>query len=214
MRAQVRAFACDRLVAMLGLLCRILNFPAHFVEKRVLVTPSSSDNAQPEKQPAENSSNWLTQPEALRELAFLARDEKLSELEVCVGDTRLEFKAAKPKTPRARKKVVLENEPDSEAPETVADEISPDSEIEEAPDAGLLPVVSPMVGIFYRAPSPSDPPFVEVGDTVEAGQTVGLVETMKVFNEITSDHSGTVAEILKDSGQLVETGETLITLKQ
>lgn len=70
-----------------------------------------------------------------------------------------------------------------------------------------------MVGVFYRAPSPSDPNFIEVGDKVEIGQTVALVEAMKVFNEITSEVAGTVVEIKAASADLVETGQTLITIR-
>jgi acetyl-CoA carboxylase biotin carboxyl carrier protein len=83
-----------------------------------------------------------------------------------------------------------------------------------AKDEHLIEIVSPMVGVFYRAPSPSDPNFVEVGDHVEAGKTVALVEAMKVFNEITADMSGTVVEIFSNSSDLVETGQVLMTLRK
>jgi acetyl-CoA carboxylase biotin carboxyl carrier protein len=80
-------------------------------------------------------------------------------------------------------------------------------------DASLVPIVSPMVGVFYRAPSPNDPTFVEIGDTVHIGQVVGVVEAMKVFNEITSDIEGTVAEIPAQNAELVETGAPLIIVR-
>lgn len=72
------------------------------------------------------------------------------------------------------------------------------------------PISSPMTGIFYASPSPSAPPFVSIGDTVAAGDVVGLIEAMKVFNEITSPVSGTVLEVKAESGQLVNPGEPLI----
>jgi acetyl-CoA carboxylase biotin carboxyl carrier protein len=62
--------------------------------------------------------------------------------------------------------------------------------------AGLVPIVSPLVGVFYRAPSPGAKPLVQVGDTVERGQKVGIVEAMKVMNDVTSDCRGVVTEIL------------------
>lgn len=67
-----------------------------------------------------------------------------------------------------------------------------------------------MNGIYYGAPSPSSPPFVRVGETVSAGQVVGLIEAMKVFNEIVSPVSGTVDRIVAESGQLVEPGAPLL----
>ena len=79
--------------------------------------------------------------------------------------------------------------------------------------ANLTPVEAPMVGVFYRAPSPGDPNFVEIGDHVEAGQVVGLMEAMKVFNDITSEIEGTVVEILATNGQLVETGNPLLLIR-
>jgi len=83
-----------------------------------------------------------------------------------------------------------------------------------ATQANLVPIEAPMVGVFYRAPSPNDPNFVEVGDRVEVGQTVGLVEAMKVFNEITSEVEGIVTEIRVQSSELVETGGTLMLIRK
>jgi acetyl-CoA carboxylase biotin carboxyl carrier protein len=78
-----------------------------------------------------------------------------------------------------------------------------------APPKGT-PVTSPMTGIYYSAPSPGAPPFCKQGDTVNAGQVVGLIEAMKVFNEITAPTSGTVTAIKAENGQLVQPGDPLI----
>ena len=72
------------------------------------------------------------------------------------------------------------------------------------------PVSSPMTGIFYTAPSPGAPPYCKVGETVSAGQVVGMIEAMKVFNEIVAPTAGTVTAIKADSGQLVQPGDPLI----
>jgi acetyl-CoA carboxylase biotin carboxyl carrier protein len=73
-------------------------------------------------------------------------------------------------------------------------------------------VTSPMVGTFYRAPSPGADPFVQVGDTVKEGQTICIIEAMKLLNEIESDAAGVIKEILVDNGQAVEYGQPLFVI--
>lgn len=73
-----------------------------------------------------------------------------------------------------------------------------------------VPVNSPTTGIYYSSPNPGAPPFVKVGDTVEAGQVIGLIEAMKVFNEITATVSGSVLRVSAQNGQLVQPGDPLI----
>jgi acetyl-CoA carboxylase biotin carboxyl carrier protein len=80
-------------------------------------------------------------------------------------------------------------------------------------DHGLLPVTAPMVGKFYAAPSPSDPPFVTPGATVAAGATVGLIEVMKVFASIKTETAGVIERILVTNGQFVEYGQTLFWIR-
>jgi acetyl-CoA carboxylase biotin carboxyl carrier protein len=75
------------------------------------------------------------------------------------------------------------------------------------------PVNSPMNGIYYGAPSPSSPPFVREGDVIQAGQVIGLIEAMKVFNEIPSPVGGTVVRLGAESGQIVGLGDTLLWVK-
>jgi len=75
-----------------------------------------------------------------------------------------------------------------------------------------IPVQSPMVGVFYRSSGPDTQPYVDVGDPVEVGQIIGLIEAMKVFSEVPSEVAGTVAEILAHNGQLVRPGEPLMFL--
>ena len=81
---------------------------------------------------------------------------------------------------------------------------------EEAEDETYI--TSPIVGTFYSAPSPEAKAFVKVGDRVEKGQTLGIVEAMKLMNEIESDYSGTVAEILVNNQEGVEYGQPLFRI--
>ena len=75
------------------------------------------------------------------------------------------------------------------------------------------PIISPMVGTYYSAPSPSAKPFVSIGQHVNQGDTVGIIEAMKIMNQIEADHSGTIVAILVTDGEAVEFGQTLIVIK-
>ena len=80
-------------------------------------------------------------------------------------------------------------------------------------DSGLVPVVSPMVGTFYAAPSPETDPYVRQGDHVSKGQVVCIVEAMKLMNEIESETSGTIVRRLVENAQPVEFGQSLFLLE-
>jgi acetyl-CoA carboxylase biotin carboxyl carrier protein len=77
---------------------------------------------------------------------------------------------------------------------------------------GRLPVLAPLVGVFYHAASPGAKAFVQVGDRVERGQVIGIVEAMKVMNEVTSDYRGVVSEILVENGEAVQYEQRLILI--
>jgi acetyl-CoA carboxylase biotin carboxyl carrier protein len=81
-------------------------------------------------------------------------------------------------------------------------------------DANLATVESPMVGTFYRSPSPGAPSFVEVGSTVKPGQVVCIVEAMKLMNEIECEVAGTIAEILVENGHPVQFGQPLFRVRR
>jgi len=78
---------------------------------------------------------------------------------------------------------------------------------------GLVAITAPMVGKFYSAPAPSDPPYVEVGSRIEAGAAVGLIEVMKVFASIKTEVAGTIEKILVTNGQFVEFGQPLFLIR-
>ena len=91
--------------------------------------------------------------------------------------------------------------------------------INEVPAVAAQPVVaehvvkSPMVGTFYLSASPGAKPFVEVGDSIKAGETICIIEAMKILNEIEADKSGTVSRILCENGQAVEYGQPLFEIE-
>lgn len=82
-----------------------------------------------------------------------------------------------------------------------------------APQQTGTPLTSPMVGTFYRAPSPGADPFVKVGDTVKKGQVVYIIEAMKLLNEVEADMDGTVKEVCVENGQPVEFGQSLFIIE-
>lgn len=90
---------------------------------------------------------------------------------------------------------------------------APNPEPAPEPEEDLHEVTSPIVGTFYRAPSPESPSFVEVGDRVEKGQVLCIVEAMKLMNEIESDIAGEIVEIRPKNAQAVEFGEPLFVIR-
>ena len=112
------------------------------------------------------------------------------------------------------------------APEAVRYEVSaapPPASAAESPgevpeagpdrDSGLVPIVSPMVGTFYSAPSPESAPYVRQGDHINKGQVVCIVEAMKLMNEIESEVSGTIVRVLAENAQPVEYGQELFRVQ-
>jgi acetyl-CoA carboxylase biotin carboxyl carrier protein len=85
---------------------------------------------------------------------------------------------------------------------------------EAAADGDSADVTSPFVGSFYRSPSPDAPAFVEIGSMVRAGQTLCIIEAMKLMNEIESEWAGTVTEIFAQNGKSVEYGQKLFRIKK
>lgn len=81
------------------------------------------------------------------------------------------------------------------------------------PAANVKIVTSPMVGTFYRSPSPEAPPFVEMGSIVKSGQTLCIIEAMKLMNEVESEYGGKIVSILVENGQPVEYGEPLFHIE-
>jgi acetyl-CoA carboxylase biotin carboxyl carrier protein len=148
----------------------------------------------------------------LKKLIDLVQESGIAELEVTEGEERVRI---------VRAGRALETAPSAYAPAmpSPAHPVAPAPATAGPPaaEAAALPeghvVKSPMVGTFYRAASPDAKPFVEIGDTVKAGQTICIIEAMKLMNEIESDQDGVVKAILAENGQPVEYGEPLVVVE-
>ena len=138
---------------------------------------------------------------AVRQLVELMGRHGISELDLTFADVAIRLRGTMRSSELAA--VVA---PPAVAFEAVA---PPVSELPTVEPVGHL-VTAPMVGTFYSAPSPSDPPFVQIGDRVEVGQTVGIIEAMKIMNEILVDRAGIVVELLVVNGEAVEYGSPLL----
>lgn len=143
--------------------------------------------------------------ELARELARIARENQLAEIEYREEDTVLKLVFQ----PRRRQEVVALS-PAAVAVSAPASEPAAPAAAPAAPVAAGGPtVVSPLAGVFYCAPRPNAPPFVEVGQTVASGQTLCIVEAMKLMNEITAEGPMRIRRILVENGQVIESGQAL-----
>jgi acetyl-CoA carboxylase biotin carboxyl carrier protein len=145
----------------------------------------------------------------LKKLIDLVQESGIGELEITEGEERVRISRAGTNAP-----VVMA----SPAPMAlVAATGGPAGAPAAAPEAPAAPtghtLKSPMVGTFYRSPSPGAPSFVEVGQAVTKGQTLCIIEAMKLLNEIESDAAGTVKAILVENGQPVEYGQPLFVIE-
>jgi acetyl-CoA carboxylase biotin carboxyl carrier protein len=135
-------------------------------------------------------------------LEMLLERSALSELELEVGGTTVILRSPAAVAPTA---ITLAGPGEGDRAEAELPIIG-----EPAEERGAHAVVAPLTGVFYRAPSPGAEPYVREGDQVNAGQVIGLIEAMKLFNEIKSDVTGTVRNIACGDGELVKARETLI----
>lgn len=145
-------------------------------------------------------------PEVLRQLAALLNDSGLAEIELEEGDRRLRLaRAVAQPTQMTHMMPAMMAQPAAGTPVAV----------EPAADAALHPgtVKSPMVGVAYLAAEPGAPQFITVGQTIEVGQTLLLIEAMKTFNQLKSPRAGMVKQILIASGQPVEYDEPLVIIE-
>jgi acetyl-CoA carboxylase biotin carboxyl carrier protein len=141
--------------------------------------------------------------EAVRQLIQLMRDGGIGQLDVRQGDLRISLKSTR----------LADVERVATEPAVVAAPAAT-SAIAEPEEAAGHVITSPMIGTYYAAPGPNERAFVQVGDRVEVGQTVAIIEAMKIMNEIVSEYAGTVTELIAKNGEAVEYGHPLIRLHE
>lgn len=146
--------------------------------------------------------------DAIRELAALLEETGLTEIEVADGDKAIRVNKGA---------MVMGNGGHATAPAMLSDPTTPQEANTSSPDTTAQShpgaVTSPMVGTAYMQSEPGSPAFVQKGDTVSAGDTLMIIEAMKVMNPIKAEKSGTVTKILVKDGQPVEFGDVLMVVE-
>ncbi|OOE42633.1 acetyl-CoA carboxylase biotin carboxyl carrier protein [Salinivibrio kushneri] len=145
----------------------------------------------------------------IKKLIELVEESGISELEIAEGEESVRISRSSPAAPA---QMAAPQYAPATAPATAAPE-APAAEPASAPQPSGHQVLSPMVGTFYRAPSPESAAFVEVGSHVQEGDALCIVEAMKMMNQIQADKSGVVKAILCEDGQPVEFDEPLVIIE-
>jgi acetyl-CoA carboxylase biotin carboxyl carrier protein len=146
----------------------------------------------------------------VKKLMELLEESGMSEIEIKEGEESVKISRYGNSPAPAQHPIqsfVQQQAPVSSAP--TSQTASPNEQPQETGQS----VTSPMVGTFYSAPSPTAKPFVSIGQKINQGDTVGIIEAMKIMNQIESDQSGTVLEILVKDGEAVEFGQSLIVVE-
>lgn len=147
--------------------------------------------------------------ESIKKLAKSIEKHNLSEISVEVNGTKLTMKKEEPKEEIAASTVKYVEQAVSTSNEVSSVEKLETSEIVE----DGIEVISPMVGTYYSAPSPESEDFVKIGDRIEVGDTVCIVEAMKMMNEVKSTVAGTVVALKSENGKAVKKGDVLFLVK-
>ncbi len=140
----------------------------------------------------------------IKDMINLMNENSLTELEIEKEGVRIRLK----KGPSGIYEKAVEFMP-AQAPGGA----KPSETAEKAERKNIIEVKSPMVGTFYRAPSPEAPPYINIGDVVEPGQVICIVEAMKLMNEIKSEVKGKIVDIQVENGEPVEFGQVLFVLE-
>jgi len=149
----------------------------------------------------------------IKTLIDILEQSNLAEIEIKEGEESVRL-SRMPKGGAAAPMMMPVAQAHVESPRAAAPAAAPAAAAPSA-DKGLPPghvVRSPMVGTFYVSANPESPPFVKVGQAVKAGDTLGIIEAMKMFNQIEADHAGTVVAVLATNGQPVEFDEPLFVI--
>lgn len=163
------------------------------------------------------------QYEQVKELIELFEKTDLNDMEVHLGDAavRLNRGPAQPQMPMMYpgmmpvipQNTMTENAAAAPAPVTAPVETESVMSEKSEPQEDTKLVTAPIVGTFYQSAAPDQPPYVKVGDAIAAGDVVCIIEAMKFMNEVTSEVSGTITEVLVKDGQFVEFGQELFRVK-
>ncbi len=145
----------------------------------------------------------------IKKLIEMLEESNLSEIEIREGEETIRLSRVMTVAPVAMAAAPAHAPPPASAGATPAAE--PAATAPAVPSGHI--VTSPMVGSFYRSPSPNAAPFVEIGNQVKVGDTLCIIEAMKMLNPIEADKAGTVKAILKENGQPVEYGEPLFVIE-
>lgn len=154
----------------------------------------------------------------VRELVTILNKTDITELTLESGDVRLSIRKSETRVsamPVAMPASTVVSAVNSAAIEqTFTSPVAHTTTVADSlPSKKLVEITSPMVGTFYRSPAPDEAPFVEIGDTVKKGHTVCIIEAMKLMNEIESESSGKIVEILVENTQPVEYGQVLMRIE-
>ncbi|MDB5043772.1 MAG: acetyl-CoA carboxylase biotin carboxyl carrier protein subunit [Candidatus Eremiobacteraeota bacterium] len=147
----------------------------------------------------------------VRALGEIAAEFDLDAIRVRTGETEIEIVRRDPAQYAAQP--VTYAMPAPAAAGALAAAGPSDAAAAPAPGANVRRVTAPVIGVFYRSASPGADPYVEVGQRVNAGETLCILEAMKLMNEITSDYSGVVSRILCENGELVTLGQELFWIE-
>ena len=142
----------------------------------------------------------------IKKLIEMLQESDLNEIEVKEGEESV----------RINRKREIVNNSTQFISQNKLDNLSKDRTLEEDNKGlvDLIDVKSPMVGTFYRSPAPDKPPFVEIGQKIKVGDTLCIVEAMKMMNQVKSEFNGTIKHILVENAQPVEFDEVIITLEK
>jgi len=143
----------------------------------------------------------------IREMISLMNENSLVELEIEKDGMRIRLKKTGSGSETFTGPVVIERE---KVPQQI---IYGSKEVPERAAAKTVEIKAPMVGTFYRAPSPEAPPYVEAGQTIDTGQVICVIEAMKLMNEIKSEIKGKILEILVDNAEPVEFGQPIFLVE-
>ena len=147
----------------------------------------------------------------LKKLIDLVEESGIAELELTEGEEKVRI-SRQPAGGQPQFVPYMQQPMMHMAQPAAAPVVAPVADTSAAPVIEGHVVKSPMVGTFYRSPSPDSKPFVDIGSSVSSGDTLCIIEAMKLLNEIESDHSGVIKAILVENGQPVEYGEPLFII--